>query len=93
MIYYKVLDKNNVLLGIVDLDAFRFYSPQRKRMYMTQKLAEAQYIILNGEYYKVTWLKEDIYNQNKYPEVNLIITNEEEYKNYIQSKEQNSEEK
>jgi hypothetical protein len=52
-------------------------------MFMTQNLHEAQYIILDGSYYKVIWLQEDPCNQAKYPMVNLILIDENEYKKYV----------
>ena len=81
MLYYKVLNKDNSLLGVIDLNAFRFYSSKRERMYITRTLKKAQYIILNGQYYKVSWLCEDPHNKGKYPEVNLILIEKEEYLN------------
>lgn len=92
MLYYKVLNKNGSLLGAINLDAFRFYSPKRQRMYITNVLKEAQYIIFNGEYYKVSWLCGDPYNKGKYPEVDLVLIDKEEYLS-IQAEKEESDQK
>ena len=79
MIYYQVLNQG-VEQGFITLDSFRFYHPERKRMFITSKIQEAQYIIFNGEYYRVPWLSEEPKAvKGKYPEVELILTSKEEY--------------
>ena len=83
MLYYKVLDSDGSILGAVTIEDFRFYHAKRQRMFMTQNLHEAQYIILDDSYYKVIWLQEDPCSQAKYPMVNLILIDENEYKKYV----------
>ena len=89
MLYYKVLNKQGDELGFITLNDFRFYHPKRKRMFIAEKITSAQYIIFNGEYYRVSWLvAEDASVKGKYPEVNIILATDEEYKNYIAQLEQ-----
>lgn len=88
MIHYKIM-QNGAEKGIVSLDAFRFYHPKRKRMFMTTSLKEAQYIILDGAYYKISSLgiKEHPDVKGKYPKIDLILTSQEEYEKYMKEKE------
>ena len=80
MIYYKVI-KDNEEQGFINLESFRFYHPERKRMFMTSEIQEAQYIIFNGEYYRVSWFGQEEPKEikGKYPKVELILTSKEEY--------------
>lgn len=87
MIYYQVL-KDNKEQGFISLSDFRFYHPRRERMFMTSSLKEAQYIIFDGEYYKVSWLEEAKEIKGKYPEVELILASQKEYEKYIAEQEE-----
>lgn len=81
--YYKVLNIYNEIQGFITLKDFRFYHPQRKRMFMTTELTKAQYVIFNGQYYKVDWLAEAPELIGKYPELIVDLSTEEEYKEYL----------
>ena len=88
MLYYKVLDSDGSILGAVTIEDFRFYHAKRQRMFMTQNSKRPInilniHIILDDSYYKVVWLQEDPCNQGKYPVVNLILIDENEYKKYV----------
>lgn len=79
MIHYIVI-KQGEEVGFISIDDFRFYHPKRKRMFMTSQLREAQYIIFEGEYYRVPWLNaEPAEIKGKYPEINLVLISQEEY--------------
>lgn len=79
MIHYIVI-KQGEEVGFISIDDFRFYHPRRKRMFMTSQLKEAQYIIFEGEYYRVPWLNEEAAEiKGKYSEVNLVLISQEEY--------------
>ena len=77
MLYYKILNTDKH--GFVSLRDFRFYHPGRQRMYMTMDLQKAQYVIFQGQYYKVAWLAEAPELIGKYPELIIDLVSEEEY--------------
>ena len=83
MLYYKVLNKDGSFIGAISLNEFRFYNEKRDRMYPTTSFSIAQYVVFNNQYYKGAWLKEDNLNKNKYPEVDLILIEKEEYEKYM----------
>lgn len=88
MLYYKLTDKK----GFITLQDFRFYHPQRKRMFTTLELKKAQYIIFEGQYYRVPWLSEECEEiKGKYPEMNIVFADKEEYMEWLEK--QNSEQK
>lgn len=93
MLYYKILDLNNNFLGYVNSYALRYYyEPAKMMLNCVEDLG--QYIYFNNSFYRVRWLhKESEEMKGKYPEVYMFSVPEEEYKNYIQSKKQNSEQK
>ena len=83
MLYYKILNKDGSFIGAISLNEFRFYNEKRDRMYPTTSFSKAQYVVFNNQYYKGAWLKEDNLNKNKYPEVDLILIEKEEYEKYM----------
>lgn len=83
MLYYKVLNKDGSFIGAISLNEFRFYNEKKDRMYPTTSFSTAQYVVFNNQYYKGAWLKEDNLNKNKYPEVDLILIEKEEYEKYM----------
>lgn len=91
MLYYKVLNKDNEIQGVITLNEFRFYHPQRKEFYMTTELKQAQYVIFNGQYYSVNWLAEAPELRKRYPKLEIETISEEEYIEWL--KKQNSEQK
>lgn len=85
MLYYKVLNDNKEIQGYINLNDFRFYHPTRKRFFIATELKEAQYVIFNGEYYRVEWLAESPELAGKYPFINIVLAKEEEYKEWYKN--------
>ena len=85
MLYYKVLDKDNNIEGFVNLNNFRFFHPLRKRFFITTELKKAQYVIFKGQYYRVEWLAEAPELAGKYPFINIVLAEEEEYKAWLEN--------
>ena len=83
MLYYKVLNTDGSVKGAISLKDFRFYHPERKQMFATDQLNEAQYVILNGEYCKTPWFKADSYYDGKVAEVGLTLIDKDEYETYM----------
>lgn len=89
MFYYKVLNLDEEVMGVITSFDLRYFNDEVKRMLCcNEKLA--QYIYLNDSFYRVESFNNELpYMQNKYPEVLVRTISEEEY---FELKQQNSNE-
>ena len=85
MNYYKILDKENNFIDMVDSFSLR-YAENGKIFSCFEE--QAQYIAAKGIIYRVGWLNpEDPIMKGKFPIARAIIISEEEYKKYQDEKE------
>ncbi len=83
MLYYKILNIKNETEGFITLKDFCFYHPQRKKMFLTNELRKAQYVIFKGQYYTTDWLAESPELIGKYPKLMIDPATKEEYDEYM----------
>ena len=84
MFYYKVLDEQENILGVVNSLHLRYYNPNSKKILCCDE-KKAQYVRLDDEHlYHVYWFQPECEEmKGKYPDAQLHMSTEEEYENYI----------
>ena len=83
--YYKIyLLDSDVVLGVVNSNDFRKYT--RGRMFVADRVRNANYFIFENNYYRAAWMPEPEELKDKYSTVKLFIISEEEYNEYLKNR-------
>ena len=75
---------SDVVLGVVNSNDFRKYV--RGRMFVADRVRNANYFIFENNYYRAAWMPEPEELKGKYSTVDLNIISQEEYEAYLKDR-------